>query len=351
MQGCLLQLLVATAIVTTHPFPSLALVVFAFSYFVLAQKNRQTYFVLFSAVFSVGWFLFNGTRTFQDAIDRTKTFFSPQYIAPLAKTVTSSENSPWWGVALRDLFKYSLVALLAVASLSTLIILYQKLTHHKNEGTSVALSSLLPMAITILLGLLLLPDWGISRFTAFAAFPAAFASFTLIDNLIMKDWEKRLSHRKFFNKRAFGALLLCGIVALSASVMVLRFERNYYFGEATHPIELSSLSFFFNHDDYSEVNILSWRTTVYSAFFNFNQSHVTLRLWYKDVEGIGGNLSKLLLYEGQFINQSHSVIRGMRDAFDLGLPSTLLNTIDDEMILPRFNRVYSNGNYTIYSRP
>jgi hypothetical protein len=207
------------------------------------------------------------------------------------------------------------------------------------------------MAITILLGLLLLPDWGISRFTAFAAFPAAFASFTLIDNLIMKDWEKRLSHRKFFNKRAFGALLLCGIVALSASVMVLRFERNYYFGEATHPIELSSLSFFFNHDDYSEVNILSWRTTVYSAFFNFNQSHVTLRLWYKDVEGIGGNLSKLLLYEGQFINQSHSVIRGMRDAFDLGLPSTLLNTIDDEMILPRFNRVYSNGNYTIYSRP
>lgn len=353
-RGYLLQLLTAIATLTTHPFQSFALVIFATSYFVLARKSRRTNFMLLSVVAFAGWFLFNGSLIFYEGIDRLKTFFSPQYVEPLIETLASSEALPWWGVILRDFFKYSLVTLLGFASLAAILTLYKKRTYHKHGSLLAGVIALLPMSMIMLIGLLLFSDWQISRFTAFAAFPAAFSSFILLDDLVVYKKAKISSYKlKLLNRKTLAVLLLFFIITLSAVVMVLRFERNYYFGELNHPTELSSLSFFFSHDRGSTVNIVSWRTAVYSAFFNYKHSHQTLRLWYTDLDEIGENSSKLLMYQNQLINQSHSVIRGIRDEFDfrrVDSSKTVLKTID-EKIVGEFNQVYSNEYYIIYSRP
>jgi hypothetical protein len=206
----------------------------------------------------------------------------------------------------------------------------------------------------MLLGLLLLPDWQILRFTPFAAFPAAFTSLLLLDNLITRNKEK-LAHikSKLPNKKVLTTLFLAFIIILSAIVMVMRFEYNYYYGELDHPSELSSLSFFFNHNHNATVNIVSWRTAVHAAYFNYNASHGILRLWYLDLNAIGKNSSQLLISQEKLINESNAVIRGMRDEFDFSRvesPSTLLNYMDENIIQPRFGQVYSNGYYNIYIR-
>jgi len=310
--------------------------------------------MLLSVVAFAGWFLFNGSLIFYEGIDRLKTFFSPQYVEPLIETLASSEALPWWGVILRDFFKYSLVTLLGFASLAAILTLYKKRTYHKHGSLLAGVIALLPMSMIMLIGLLLFSDWQISRFTAFAAFPAAFSSFILLDDLVVYKKAKISSYKlKLLNRKTLAVLLLFFIITLSAVVMVLRFERNYYFGELNHPTELSSLSFFFSHDRGSTVNIVSWRTAVYSAFFNYKHSHQTLRLWYTDLDEIGENSSKLLMYQNQLINQSHSVIRGIRDEFDfrrVDSSKTVLKTID-EKIVGEFNQVYSNEYYIIYSRP
>jgi hypothetical protein len=353
-QGRVLHLLVAIAIVTTHPFQSAALLGFAIFYFILAFKKEPINFASFLAVAFVGWFIFNGSLTFEQAIARIKTFLSPQYIAPLIRTLAPSEVLPWWGVILRDFFKYSLIILLSVASFSTLWVIYNRFKHKQLDRVHISLSALLPMSIIMLLGLLLLPDWQILRFTPFAAFPAAFTSLLLLDNLITRNKEK-LPHikLKLTSKKVLTTLFLAFIIILSAIVMVMRFEYNYYYGELDHPSELSSLSFFFNHNHNATVNIVSWRTAVHAAYFNYNASHNILRLWYLDLNAIGKNSSQLLISQEKLINESNAVIRGIRDEFDFSRvesPSTLLNYMDENIIQPRFGQVYSNGYYNIYIR-
>jgi hypothetical protein len=352
-RGYLLQLMIAVAVLTTHPFQSLAMISFATSYFVLAPRIKRTSFVVFLTSAFVGWFLFNGSLTFQNTIDRVKTFLSPEYVAPLAKTLATSEILPWWGVVFRDFLKYTLFALLIVASFAFIVILYKIFLKRENDEMAITLASLLPMSLVILFSLLLLPDWGIPRFTSFAAFPAAFASFMLLDKLVAKKVAKISLRMPKLGKKALVSFLLLNIVILSAAVMVLRFERNYYYGELDHPSELSTLSFFFKYDHNSTVNLVSWRTAVHSAYFNYNASHGTLRLWYLDLNAIGRNSTQLLLSQGNLINKSDAIIRGMRDEFDFNgveFPKSLLQTMDNEMILPKFNRIYSSDYYAVYSR-
>jgi hypothetical protein len=149
------------------------------------------------------------------------------------------------------------------------------------------------------------------------------------------------------------SFLLLFVVTMSAGVMILRFERNYYLAEVNHPSELSSLSFLFEHSQESTVHIVSWRTSVYSTYYNYNSSHVSSTLWYKELDELRGNSSAFLNVESGLINRSQYVVRGIREGFDMSrrnLPEILLETIDEEFILPAFNLVCSNGYYTIHCR-
>jgi hypothetical protein len=353
-RGYMLQLLIVIATVTTHPFQSFALASFTVFCAVLTHGVKRSLLAMFSAVAFVGWFMFSGSSTFLDAIDRLQTFLTPEYLTPVVETFSAKELLPWWGIILRDFFKYSLITLLIVASFAAAMIILRKRASYKNNMLPVGLVSLLFMSIVMSPALLLLPDWNVWRFTPFAAFPAAFASFILVEKIITDKKPKILLHKhKLLNSRILMSLLLLYIVTLSAAVAVLRFEGNSYFGEVNHPSELSSLSFFFTHDHNSTVNIVSWRTHIYSAYFNYNSSHQTLRLWVLEINAFAGNSSKLLFSQSQLINQSQFVIRGMRDSFTFSrlYPSeAILKVVDEEMIIPRFGLIYSNGYYSIYKR-
>lgn len=149
-------------------------------------------------------------------------------------------------------------------------------------------------------------------------------------------------------------ILLLFIVSLSAASMVLRFRTNQYFGEMYHPAEESTLSFFFTHDYNSTVYIVSWKTSAYAYYFDYNSSHNVLRIWHIKLNRIRGNLTELLSSQSQLINQSQFVLRGMRDAFTLFEESSgeaILRThVDQELIIPNFDLIYSNGYYSIYKR-
>jgi hypothetical protein len=355
-RGYILQLLLALATLTTHPFQAIALMTFLGSYCVLAHRFRRVTFVLFSIVASVGWFLFNSPLVFADAIHRLQELLSPQYTSSLTVSFATGEALPWIGVILRDFFKYSFVALFAVVSFIVFIFLYRKRSSYEDDTLTTSLISFLLMPIVSLL--ILPPDWKIWRSTAFAAFPLAFTSFAILEKIIadkhalISSPMYRLSKVRI--RRVLLASLLLYITVLSAVVMVLQFEKNFYLGEIWHPSEESSFSFFFSHDHNSAITYVSWRTCVYSAYPNYNRSHQTFRLWDTELKEIGKNESKLLRSLSGFINQSQSVERGIRDEFDLGrvaYPEALLNIIDEELILPKFNQIYSNDYYRLYSRP
>jgi len=217
----------------------------------------------------------------------------------------------------------------------------------------------LPMSLVMLLVLLLLPDWQLLWFIPFAAFPVAFSSFLLLNRIIINNARMRkktktvASQLKLFNRKAFMTFLLLYVITLSAGVMILRFEQNYYLAEVSHPSELSSLSFFFEYSSNSTLHIVSWRTSVYSTYFNYDSSHVTSTLWYKELDRHLANSSSFLSAERELLDKSKYTIRGIREEYDMSkrdLSKTLLTTIDEQFILPKFNQVYSNGYYTIHSR-
>jgi hypothetical protein len=141
---------------------------------------------------------------------------------------------------------------------------------------------------------------------------------------------------------------------LSASSMILRFRTNQYFGEMYHPSEESALSFFFSHNHNSTIYFISWRTGAYSYYYDYNSSHKILRIWHTTINKIRNNLTELLSYQQDLINQSQFVMTGLRDSYTLFESSTgeeiLQRYIIDEMIEPEFDEIYSNEHYTIYRR-
>jgi len=258
---------------------------------------------------------------------------------------------PWWGTILRDFFKYSLGILLATAAFAAIMVIIRKSTVYKTNSLIFALISLLPMSIITLSALLLLPDWQIIRSATFMAFPAAFTSLILINKIIVDSNKLKILSQK--HRKTILGLFITYIIILSAIVAVLKFENNTYFGELNHPSELSALSFFFTHDHNSTIYIVSWRTNMYSPYFNYNSSHQTLMLWYSEINAIAGNLSKLLTSQSLLINQSQFVMRGMRDSFTYSrlYPSeALLKVVDNEMVNPKFSLIYTNGYYSVHKR-
>lgn len=354
-RGYLLQLLAAIATLTTHPFQSLALVGFVTAHFVFEARARirRTSFVLFLIVAFTGWFVFDAPSVLKLGFDWLHKYLSPRYITPLAETLATSAALPTWGVILREIFRYSLVALLGVALFSAIMVFRGARRRYESDPLPLMLISLLPMSIVMFLGLIVLPEWQISRFTSFAAFPAAFSSFVLLDHTISRN--RPISHKlsHFACRKFLVTLLLLFIMALSALVMVLRFGGNFYAGEIQHPSELSSLSFFFHHDKTSTVTLVSWRTCVYASYFNYNLTHQTLRFWDSELKSLGNNQTKVLLSEEGLINQSQFVVRGIRDQLDfyrLESPQNTLNALENEAILPEFDEIYSNEYYRLFCR-
>lgn len=361
-RGYIVQTFSMFALVITHPFASLALNIFTFSNYVLTsagERAKKIRFVLLSIISFVGWFFFAAFERFQEAGYRLQTFLLPQYFSPVSETFTVKANLPLWGTFLRELFRYSQFILLGFACLFTLYIAYMSLRQRREDPAIIGLASLVPMALIILVALLLLPDWQISRFSAFSAFPAAF-SFLIIPNLLRGN--KKLGSLARFKligkgvryfKRVFPVFLLCFIVILSAGVMIVRFEKNYYYGEMTHPLELSSLSFLFSHDTNSSYTSISWRTAVYASYYNWRGTHDSHVIWYIDLDHMKGNSTQLLRSESALINQSRIVIRGLRDECDFfrfNNTGAILSTIDEEMLQPAFNQIYSNGHYSLFTR-
>jgi len=352
--GGLIQILMMLATFITHPFQSLALVTFVISYYLIAHNAKRFGFVLLPSVAFIGWFLFNGSSTFSQAVKQLGTFLSPEYAAPVYNTFVASDVLPWWGVILRDFFKYSLLALLAISLFVIIMVLHRTRKQREDRELPLMLSSLLLMSVVMLLVLLLLPDWKILWSIPFLAFPAAFSSFLLLDRIRTVGKVRTLALRlRLSNRKTFAALLLLFVIAMSAAVMVLRFERNQYMAEVTHPSELSSLYFFFGYSFNSTAHIVSWRTSVYSTYFNYNSSHITSTLWYTELDNLAGNSSAFLNSENKLISRSQFIIRGLREEYDIGkrdLPKTLLDIIDEDFILPKFSQTYSNGYYSVYCR-
>ena len=349
-RGLVLQLSIIVSLTVTHPFQSLALVLFMVAFYALTKGVKPTFITLFSIATFLAWFLFQASSMFSIAVDQLRTIFSHEYVTPITETLVGTRAVPWWAGILRDYYKFSIITLFAAAFLAMIPILRGA---ERRNRIIISLSSLFFSSSAMLFSLLLLPDWQINRFTAFAAFPAAFSSIILLKEAIETGKLKKfLPSLSSTTKKSLLALLLVFAISLSAVVMVLRFERNYYFGEVTHPSELSSLSFYSTYDNNSTVTIVSWRTAIYYAYFSYNSSSNTLRLWYLELFEFAGNSSKLLRAQSALINQSQAVIRGMRDSYTFGLQDSddVLRSIDDEMISPYFNRMYSNGYYSIYER-
>jgi len=348
--GLVLQLLTITSIAFTHPFQSFALVVFCFASIVISRRTGGILLALFSLVTFLGNIYFQGYSTFVQGVNQLGSLFSTHYSAPLVASFSTRGNLPWWGLFSSNYYKYSLVVLLLTGIFAAILLFKEK----KHTKTTAGLSSVLFSSMVMLFLLILLPDWGVSRFVMFAAFPASFSSFLLLEETLKTRTANVLSRiYHVFTHRLTLAILLLFVITLSTSVMVSNFETNYYFGELSHPAELSSLSFFVTVDHNSSVNIVSWRTSVYYNYFDYNASHNMLGLWYLDLNKIGQNSSKLLFSQSQLINQSDFVIRGMRDVLDFqqfNSTQDLLRTMDEKLILPTFNQIYCNGNYSVYRR-
>ncbi|MGB9615572.1 MAG: hypothetical protein ACPL3B_08725, partial [Fervidobacterium sp.] len=259
-------------LLTTHPFQSLALIAFMFSYSMLSDRAKRRDFAVFSIIAFIGWFLWNAYSSFVETINMLKSSLSPEYFIPFVETFTGGtafaggSTPPWWGTILRDYFKYSVISLLCIAFFAGIMVLR---SGDRHDAIVIGHLSLTFSSIVILFVLLLLPEWRILRFTSFAAFPAAFSSIIFLDKIFTKrNFKISLYLHNLFAKKAISVILLIFIISLSATVMILRFERNYYFGEVLHPSEMSSLSFFFVHERNSTVYIISWRTSMYSYYFN-----------------------------------------------------------------------------------
>lgn len=348
-QGSILLFLITFAIVATHPFQSLAVVALVIAYLILYKKERLFGLSGFSIVLFVGWMVFQGSSTFNEAVDRLKTFMSPQYVKPIAETIPIKEALPLLGSIFRYVFRISLSFFLFLGLFSVLVIFFRRKTVDK---LTAGLIALLFSSSIMFFGLLFLPDWTIDRFSSFAAFPAGLSSLMLFKEALNNSiWTSKVY--TFFGRRRLYSILLLLVVCLSAIVMALRFERNYYFGELYHPSEISSLSFVFGTTKNITINIISWRTYIYAIYFNWNATNQILRIWYLDLNAFGNNASMLLQAEILLINKSQLIVRGMRDSFTFSRqqsPEAILAYIDQQVIFPKFNSVYSNEYYLLFKR-
>jgi len=356
-RGFLLQVIIASAVFVVHPFQSLAIVAYVVSYSVLTRITRSRHSRVPLALFSISafsaWFVFNAPALLDAALSRLSQPLPAVYTSSILTTLSSRQQLPWWGSVFRDFFKYSFISLLIFASVSLIpFLLQRRQVSDKKTMINASLLSLLPMAAIMFLSLVLLPDWGIWRSTVFASFPIALALLVSIDWIDAQKHKISLLRKKSL-RRSVPAVFLLFIMILSAMVMVLKCEGNLYYGDLNHPSELSGLSFVFTNNLDSSITFLSWRTALYSSYYNYNSSHAIRYLWITELNAISDDSSEVLYRQNQLINQSRLIVRGMRDSFTLGLNErnaneSLRENVDQGLMQPKFSSIYSNGLYIVY---
>ena len=347
-----LSFFLAIAVIIAHPFQGLALVAFVVGYFLFKASNRSLVFTLFVSSFYVGWTFLQNPSEVVSQLQALRTFSIQEYFKPATVTfVTTKTSVPIWSVYLTDLFKYVLLFLFALGFLGIAI----RVSRRQLGNEVVSWASSVWFSSLVMLGfLLLLPDWQINRFTAFAAFPAAFSSIIFLETIFRKN--KTLFSRfhlpkKFMTETQLRAILLVLILGLSASVIILRFQVNYYYGEMRHQSELTALSYLHEHENSpSTITFISWRTSIYYNYFDYSHMDDNLMLWYLDLNKIRGNFSEVLMYENDIISRSTYVVRGFRDSYTLGVGLEGVVQELDNSTLKEFNRYYSNGFFELYCR-
>ena len=145
-------------------------------------------------------------------------------------------------------------------------------------------------------------------------------------------------------------LLLFITISLSASVTILKFERNHYFGEFTHPAELAALSYISTNVEDVSVDIISWRTSIWAAYYNYKPSYEMNRLWYQELEN---NETEIILLQKKLIEKLQYIVRGMRDPITYGGEESseyILRSFDEMITNGTYNVIFSNSYYTIYKK-
>jgi hypothetical protein len=240
-------------------------------------------------------------------------------------------------------------AIIVITSIGSIIYIFftKRKDNIINEGISIFSSSLV-----ILIFLLILPDWHIGRFTAFIAyvsffiFPILFYQNSIFRRIIPN---RIIDNILSLKDKKIILLVIVFIISFSASVMTLRFERNYYYGELTSLPELSSFVYITEKINNSSIAFISWRSTIWYSYYNFDHNVKVNRIWYLDVDQLKSNSTKLYNAYNKIINISDYTFAGQRDILDIGVDNNNVLRNIYTKLYNESNLIYSNGKYFIYS--
>jgi len=190
------------------------------------------------------------------------------------------------------------------------------------------------------------------RAVSYMTIPAALSSIPSAAYVITKVKGRVLTGKRFTG------LLMLFILSLLLTTTALRFQDNRYYSELDHPSELSCLSHLFTKSDHQLTVAGSWRTVIYCKYFDYTGERRLLMyedIWQVIDKVIKDEEPELLLYLSQTINRSDILITGLRDnyiLFDrLSQNQEIVRKIGDEIVTRKFNKVYTNEYYSLYSRP
>jgi hypothetical protein len=307
---------------------------------------------LLSLVAFSGWFLFQaGKKPLELVAQFAKGIFAPEFTKSLVQTVSAPVSQlPLWGGVFREFYRWSLVALVLIGCLCSAWIVLKKRKTLFGKLEIVILMSSWIVSLIFLVMLLAIPGYGIGRFTAFAAFPAAFSTIVCLDYLIGTKIDS------IINKRTIVVLLLIFIFSLSAVTTMLRFEGNQYLGELVHPSELSTLSFVYSDSQHPLTITMAETTSLFYDYFDYSGSdNVTQYLTSHELATIDStNSTAVLNLMKDNCAGSNITIVGLRDQYELSLllgnSNATMADFESTVLSSEFSRIYSNGYYSVYSR-
>jgi hypothetical protein len=356
--GSLAQLLVIMSLVTMHPFQSFYIALFLLSYIALSIIRRSAHslerssIALFSIVAFFGWFLYEAyphlERGLQHMIQVT---FSTRFTEQLTTAPYVLESIPVWGEVARSYYKYSLAALISIGLIATVMIIMSRKRASQIPHIITSFMSFFIVSVLFIFIMAALPGWSLSRASAFLAFPAAFWPVIGLSHIAKR---KKVP----LNKKLLTVATLVFITSLAFTTTILQFEGNQYFAELEHPSEFSSLSFVATHIQPPANITADWRTRIYASYFLYNTTHQLLQylstgsvtLYARD-----RNQTEILYSLAYTVDLSDFLIRGIRDRLMLGNQfsedsSEILVKLDEWLMAPGFNNIYSNGYYSIFSK-
>lgn len=355
----LIPMIAILTMVQLHPFQSLYLMLFLlFTAAIVSIKKIRTlgisfYLALFSIVMFFAYWIFVAGASLQRLGLIGRSIFDPEYVQPIVQTLSVSHFLPWWGQLLRDYFRFSLLGLLLLGCVLSVLILFRRRT--KTGPMPMAITvfiSTLVVSILFLPVFLTLPGWGISRFIAFAAFPAAFSSFVCLDYLRK---HRKHSRRQFFTRKLAAVFLVVFLTTLSFSTMVLRFESNQYFGELEHSSTFPFLDFVAEYSEHPLTITMSQGLAVRYVYFDYNSTDTVNRFVTEANRASlrNANETDLVSLLGRECRKSELVLTGLQDRADLAWLSdeqynATMTRLSCEVLDSKYSRICDSGYYQLY---